>query len=260
MIYIRFLRSDYVRLLEDHLKESSMSKPVKSINCENCECKDRGIFCEIEGAVLSTVSAKKVMNRYKKGQTIFFEGNPPFGLYCINSGKIKVTKAGPDGKESIVRIAAAGDILGHRSLFSHENYTATATVMEDAAVCFLDKKFIYQLIEKEPSVALNVIQKLSLDMGAAEDRGAALSQKNVRERLAELLLNLNKTYGRTDENRRLLDIKLTREEMASMVGTANETIIRFISEFKEEGLITEEGKVIYILNETKLLEFANLEY
>lgn len=237
-----------------------MTKPFKSIKCENCDCKDRGIFCDLEDIALSTVSAKKVMNTYKKGQTIFFEGNPPFGLYCINSGKIKITKTGPDGKESIVRIASSGDMLGHRSLFSQENYTATATVIEDSAICFIDKKFIYQLIEKEPSVALNVIQKLSTDMGSAEDRSAAMSQKNVRERLAELFLTLNKTYGRTENGRRRLDIKLTREELASMVGTANETIIRFVSEFKEEGLIAEEGKTVYILDEEKLLEFANLNY
>ncbi len=234
------------------------SKAFKSIQCEQCECKDRGIFCDLEDLALASVSGKKVMNTYKKGQTIFYEGNPPFGLYCINSGKIKISKTGPVGKESIVRIASSGDMLGHRSLFSHENYKATATAMEDSAVCFLDKKFILALLEKEPSVALNVIQKLSRDMGAAEDKSAALSQKNVRERLAELILTLNQTYGRTEGDRRKLDIKLSRDELASMVGTANETIIRFVSEFKDEGLIEEDGKTIYILDEKKLLEFANL--
>jgi len=235
-------------------------KGHKTVDCEHCLCKDKGIFCNLEETALASVSDSKVMNTYKKGHTIFFQGNPPFGLYCINSGKIKVTKMGSDGKESIVRIAGPGDVLGHRSLFSNENYSATATVIEDSAICFLDKKYIYKALQDEPSIALNLIQKLSKEMGQAEAKSAAMSQKNVRERLAELLLTLYKSYGVKEGSRKKLDIKLTREEMASMVGTANETIIRFISEFKEEGLIEQEGKVIYILDEEKLIEFANLNY
>jgi CRP-like cAMP-binding protein len=237
-----------------------MNKMNSNLSCETCQSRDKGIFCQLEKVALNDVSHNKVTNTYKKGQTIFFQGNPPFGLYCINSGKIKVSKLGNDGKESIIRIAGPGDVLGHRSLFSQDNYTATATVIEDAAICFLDKKFIFKAVEKEPTVALNIIQKLSKEMGAAEARNAALSQKNVRERLAELLLILKKTYGIQEGNRWRLDIKLTREEMASMVGTANETIIRFFSEFKDEGLIEQEGKVIFIKDETRLIEFANLNF
>lgn len=232
----------------------------KSLNCENCESHGKGIFCDLEALSLSKVSDSKVINTYKKGHTIFFQGNPPFGLYCINSGKIKISKIGGDGKESIIRIASNGDVLGHRSLFSNENYTATATVIEDAAICFIDKKFIYQAIQDEPSIALNLIQKLSREMGSAEAKTASMSQKNVRERLAELLLTLTTSYGIAEKNRIRLDIKLTREEMASMIGTANETVIRFISEFKDEGLIEQDGKTIYVLDKEKLLDFANLNY
>ena len=237
-----------------------MANAIKNVNCDNCASRGQGIFCELEALALTDVSHNKVMNTYKKGQTIFFQGNPPFGLYCINSGKIKVSKIGNDGKESIIRIAQPGDVLGHRSLFSNENYTATATTLEDAAICFIDKKFIYKVIQEQPTVALGLIQKLSQEMGAAEAKSASMFQKNVRERLAELFLMLKKTYGIEENGRTRLDIKLTREEIASMIGTANETVIRFISEFKEEGLIEQEGKTIFVINEEKLLEFANLNY
>jgi CRP-like cAMP-binding protein len=233
----------------------------KSTNCEQCQSRDKGIFCELELSALADVSHHKVMNSYKKGQTIFFQGNPPFGLYCIATGKIKVSKVGNDGKESIVRIAGAGDVLGHRSLFSKENYTATATVIEDAAICFLDKNYIYSALKDDPTIALNLIEKLSKDMGAAEARNASMSQKSARERLAELFLTFMKNYGHAESDGRVrLDIKLNRDEIASIVGTAHETIIRLISEFKDEGILEQEGKVIYILDEDKLLEFANLDY
>jgi CRP-like cAMP-binding protein len=222
--------------------------------------RSKGIFCELEKVALQDISHNKVMNNYKKGNTIFFQGNPPFGLYCVNSGKIKISKIGNDGKESIIRIAQPGDVLGHRSLFSNENYNATATTIEDATICFIDKKFIYKAIQEQPSIAIQLIQKLSQEMGAAESKSASLFQKNVRERLAELFLTLSKTYGVKEKDRVRLDIKLTREEMASMIGTANETVIRFISEFKDEGLIEQEDKTIYVLDEEKLVEFANLNY
>jgi CRP-like cAMP-binding protein len=237
-----------------------MNKMDKNAACETCPSRGKGIFCDLEKLALQGVSDHKVMNTYKKGHTLFFQGNPSFGLYCINQGKVKVSKIGSDGKESIIRIANPGDVLGHRSLFSDENYTATATALEDATICFVDKKYIFQLIKDQPSVALQLIQKLSKEMGAAEARGASMFQKNVRERLAELFLTLKKSYGIQEGNRTRLDIKLTREEIASIVGTANETIIRFITEFKDEGLIEQEGKTIFIKDEEKLLEFANLNY
>lgn len=199
------------------------------------------------------------MNIYKRGHTLFHQGNPPFGLFCVNSGKIKISKVGNEGKEAIIRIAHEGDVLGHRSLFSEEPYNATATIIEDAAICFIDKKFIYKALQTHPSIAIELIQKLSREMGAAESMTVSMSQKNVRERLAELFLMLNQSYGIQENSRIRLDIKLTRDEMASMIGTASETVIRFISEFKEEGIIEQEGKTIFIKDKEKLIAFANID-
>ena len=230
-------------------------------NCSNCPSLTKGVFCSLGAEELKDVSDHKITNIYKKGQTLFVQGNHPFGLYCISSGNIKVTKIGADGKESIVRIATAGDVLGHRSLFTDQYYMATATALEDTKVCFLDKKFIMNVINDQPTVSMNIIEKLSADMGAAENKLSSLHQKNVRERLAELLLLLKESHGeKLEDGRTKIVIKLTREEMATMIGTANETLIRFISEFKEAGLIEQEGKIIIIKNEEELIEWANLSY
>jgi len=241
------------------IREYQMNTSIKNLKCETCDSRGKGIFCHLEHDELTDVSNHKVSNTYKKGHVIFYQGNPPFGLYCINSGKIKISIVGDDGKETIVRIATAGDVLGHRSLFSNETYSATATALEDTAMCFIDKKFIFKSMQENPSIALNIIQKLSAEMGAAEHKCATMVQKNVRERLAELFLMLTKSYGVQEQGRTRLDIKLTREEIASMIGTASETVIRFITEFKEEGMIEQDGKTIYVLNEPKLVEFANLK-
>jgi CRP-like cAMP-binding protein len=228
--------------------------------CENCASHQEGIFCDLDFPKMEEISQYKINNTYKKGQTLFVQGNHPFGIYCISSGNIKLTKTGVDGKETIVRIAQGGDILGHRSLFTDDNYSATATAMEDTHVCFIDKKFILKIIEQNPSVALHIINKLSRDMGTAEKKLSSLHQKNVRERLAELILSLKATHGVKENGKWKIDLKLTREEMATMIGTANETLIRFMTEFKEAGIIEQVGKTIYITNEEELLNWANLNY
>ena len=236
-----------------------MKHQMKTIQCESCPARGDGIFCALELAALREIDSHKVTNTYKKGQIIFHQGNPPFGIFCVNKGKIKLTKTGNDGKISIVRLASDGDVLGHRSLFSNESYSATATALEDTVVCFIDKDFLMKTIKDHPSIALDIIQKLSREMGSAEQKSASMFQKNVRERLAELFLTLKDSYGIEEEKGRTrLDIKLTREEIACMVGTATETAIRFITEFRDEGLIDQSGKTIYIINEEKLRRFANV--
>lgn len=229
--------------------------------CEDCPSQGQGIFCKLEGASLQDVNEHKVVNGYKKSQTLFVQGNPPYGMYCVSKGNIKVTQVGEDGKESIIRIATAGDVIGHRSIFTDQFYNATATAIEDANVCFIDKKYILKLVKNEPTVACNLISKLGRDLGAAEHRISSFYQKNVRERLAELLLLLKESHGEKEADGRIrLDIKLTREEMASIIGTASETLIRFMSEIKQEGFIEQDGKIIYITDEEGLLDFANIAY
>ena len=235
-------------------------KKTTHASCEHCVSRSEGIFCDLEIPGLDEISHHKINNTYKKGQTLFIQGNHPFGIYCISKGNIKLTKTGADGKETIVRIAKGGDILGHRSLFTDDNYSATATAMEDTEVCFIDKKFILKVIENNPSVALSVINKLSRDMGTAEKKLSSLHQKNVRERLAELILSLKASHGVKENGKWKIDLKLTREELATMIGTANETLIRFMTEFKEAGIIEQEGKTIIIKDEEELLNWANINY
>tara|TARA_B100001971_G_C18267890_1_gene595809 strand:+ start:20758 stop:21453 length:696 start_codon:yes stop_codon:yes gene_type:complete len=228
--------------------------------CESCPSQGNGIFCELEHMELSDISDHKVNNTYKKGQVLFVEGNPTYGIYCVNKGNIKITQMSPDGKESIIRIAQAGDVIGHRSLFTSKHYQASATAIEEAHVCFIDKDYILKLIETKPSVSFNLISRLSRDLGAAEHRISSFSQKNVRERLAELLLLLKESHGEPTEKGTFINIKLTRDEMASIIGTAPETLIRFMSEIKSLGYIEQEGKKIFITDEKALIEFAGLEY
>lgn len=220
--------------------------------CEDCPSKSEGIFCNLDQLILKDVSLNKVVNTYKKGQTLFLEGTPSFGVFCISQGNIKISKMGENGRESIVKIASKGDVLGPKGLFTESNYNTTATALEDSAVCFIDKKYISQLLGSNSTVAMNLMSKLTSDLETCETKLASLSYKNVREKLAGVLLDLVQSHGRPENGQVRIDLKLTRQELASLIGTATETLIRVLSEFKEEDLVELQGKNIYILNLEKL--------
>ncbi len=225
--------------------------------CETCEPRIKSIFNEVAPEDLEKLSLHKGCNFHKAGQTLFQEGGYPAGLYCINRGKIKLYKTGRDGREQIVRLAKEGDVVGYRSLISGEPYAASAAVLEDSAICFIPKQTFLSLLKESSSFNMRVLELLAHDLKTAEQKELSLAQKPVKERLAEALLMVKEFYGVEDDT---VTIKgtLTREEIANIVGTATETIIRLLSELKDRKIIELEGKKIKILNHQALLKITRV--
>lgn len=234
-------------------------KRIPKLDCETCEGRTHSVFADLCGNELGALNHNKVCNTYKKGQIVFYEGNMPMGLYCINQGKIKVFKTGRGGKEQIVRLAKDGDVLGYRSLIGNEPYTATAEALEDSTICFTDRKMFEQLLQTDPALPKNFMELLCQELRDAENFLQSMAQKTVRERLAEVILILRKKYGThpTQENR--LNVELSREDIANLVGTATETVIRLLSDFKDEKIVNLEGRVLHILNPVKLMAIAKVD-
>jgi CRP-like cAMP-binding protein len=227
-----------------------------NIECEECISLKKCIFSDLEPEELKEIVKNKATNHYQKGQSLFFQGNHPLGLFCVVRGNIKGSQSDINGKESIVRLITAGDIMGHRAIFSNECHCATATALESSTTCFFSREYILKIVQEKPSIALNIIKQLCVDMGTIEHKFASMYQKNVRGRLAELLLTLKDNFGTRVNEKWHLEIKLSREEMASMIGVANETLIRLLSEFKEKGVIKQNGKTIAIVDEQTLRDIV----
>lgn len=236
-----------------------MAPKIPKPECVECQSHFLGVFCSLDQPALEEFNSHKTTNQYKKGQTIFYEGNQAFGLYCVYSGRIKLYKTGVDGRLQIVRIAGPGDLLGYRAMFSDEPYTATAEAVEDATICCIDKNAFFPVLAKHPDLAMNIIKKLARELRQAEDLATSIAQKSVRERMAELLLILKETYGKKSQNGVLIDLKLSREELAEMIGVTQETAIRLLSEFKKDGMIEIKKRDITILQPQSLLDTARLE-
>ncbi|MCG8474011.1 MAG: Crp/Fnr family transcriptional regulator [Cytophagales bacterium] len=232
----------------------------KKINtrCELCASRECSHFADLSAEELSSLSDSKSCVTYKKGQTLFYEGTRPLGLFCINQGKVKVFKMSSDGKEHIISLAKPGDFLGYRALIGEEFYAASATVIEEATICYIPKHNFLSLLQSNPQFFSRMTKALCYQLGIMEQKLLTLAQKSVRERLAGTLLMLKETYGVDEEGKStLVDIALSREDLANIVGTATETVIRLISEFKSDQLIALQGKKIRILDEKGLMKAAD---
>ncbi len=234
-----------------------MARKASIPHCSECQSRLCSIFDELSDKELDLVSHNKGGNLYRRGQNIFYEGTRPSGLYCINAGKVKVYKLDFTGKEQIVRLAKGGDVLGYRSLVSGELYSSFASPLEDSLICFIPKDIFFSVLRSNTNLSIKVMKLLSHDLKTAENRIADMAQKPVRERLAEALLILREFYGLQDDGE-TLDVALTREDLANIVGTATETVIRFLSEFKHDNLIDLKGRKIKILKHSALIKAAKI--
>jgi len=229
-----------------------MKKIAETYACQNCEAKNRSVFHEVGDDGMRQLEASKTCFSYKRGESLFYEGHTPQGVYCIKSGKVKIARSGPEGKEQIIRFSKTGDLVGYRSLLSGERYMSSATALDETHVCFVPKSQILQLVEGHPCLSLNLMRRVCQELGEAGKLITNLAQKNVRERMAEILLMLKTNFGETPDG--ALDIKLSREEIANLVGTATESAIRVLSDFQAEGMITLKGKQILLTNPPALLK------
>lgn len=193
-----------------------------------------------------------------KGDEIIKEGTKPNGVYCVEKGTAKLYKLGFNGKEQILRFAKIGDIIGYRSILCDEPFGASATAMEDMVLRFIPEAQFHKLLEISPNLAFDMLKRISAELGEASKTITILAQKTVRERLAEVLLLLEKKLGIDSEG--YINISLTREEMANLIGTATESAIRLISEFKQDDYIEVEGRKIKILNHQKLTKLAHVSF
>lgn len=237
-----------------------MPKKIENLPCELCKSRMSSLFNELSDDHLNKLSGDKNCVFHKKGQTLFYEGTRPLGLFCINEGVVKVYKSTSNGREQIIRLAKGGDFLGYRALMGEEPYAASATIVQDAKICFIPKDTFLQLLANDTNLYKKLMLEVCHELGIMEEKVSELSQKTVRERLAHALLLLKEKYGihvNGSGSSEEIDVALSREDLASIVGTATETVIRLLSEFKNDGYISLEGKKIIIINPKALAKASD---
>ncbi|WP_194851130.1 Crp/Fnr family transcriptional regulator [Nonlabens antarcticus] len=218
--------------------------------CENCIIRQMHSFRALRKDELKAMSDSKETRQFKKGEPLFKEGDRLAGVFCVRNGISKLSKISDNGKEQIVKLATKGEILGQRSVITSEQTNLSATALEDMEVCFIPKSHIENSLHDNPAFTNAVLKHMASELKIADDTIVNMAQKTVRQRLAEVLIYLHTNFG-TDEDGYLY-LQLSRSDIADVVGTATELLIRTLTNFRKEGLIITSGKRIKIID-NKLL-------
>ena len=221
--------------------------------CEQCIVRELSSLKALNKEEILKIADCKSSYTIKKGESIFAEGENVNGIFCIKDGVCKMTKLSANGNEQIVKLISKGELLGQRSVISDEPVNLSAVAVEDMEVCFIPKGEVMRFFNQNNQFSMQVLRTICGDLKEADNHLVAMAQKPVKQRLAETLLYLYDTFGVNEDNS--LKIKLSREEIAGMVGTATESCIRLLSELNKQNVIEISGKKIIVSNRKKLADY-----
>jgi CRP-like cAMP-binding protein/CheY-like chemotaxis protein len=200
---------------------------------------------------LKNLSNDRKITQIKKKQIIYFEGDMPLKFYFIKSGKVKTYQTNEQGKEFTTGLYDEGDFFGHTALIENTDYKESAEALQDAEIISIPKQDFLDLLFKNQQVSAKFIKMLANEIAEREKILSGMAYNSLRKRTADALILLKKKY-QTNENE-AFSMKISREDLASIVGTATESLIRTLSDFKEEKLVEVKGSEIRILNDKKLM-------
>ncbi len=190
-----------------------------------------------------------IEKQFVRGETIFFEGDEAKGFYIVTGGQVKVFKMNPLGKEHILHIFGAGEPIGEVPVFHNQPFPASAEALVKSRLIYFPKKDFVNLIEKHPSVSLNMLALLSMRLRQFASQIENLSLKEVPARLANYLIYVSEEQDNTDT----IQLSVSKGQLASLLGTIPETLSRIFAKMSDEGLIRVEGRTITILNRAGLM-------
>lgn len=234
------------RLRKKRVIDMEFENTIESLN--NFMDKARGLN------ELEALSQNRKIKSYAKKQIIYREDEYPNALFFIVKGKVVESKMDQNAKELITELYNEGDFLGYLPLLQESQYKETATAVEDAELAIIPRDDFLQLVRNNRDVSAKFIKMLSKNILEKEERLLRLAYGSVRERVAGALLKLQERYQKPEQEE--FSISFSREDLAGIVGTATESLIRTLSDFKDEALIESKGREIRLKNVPKLKKIA----
>jgi CRP/FNR family cyclic AMP-dependent transcriptional regulator len=247
-----FNGTELLNAVESRLKKIEMLKQELSPGLEGLEHLMKSSFSK---NALHSLTEDRNINKYKKKHIIYSEGNHPNRLYYVLKGKVKTFKTNEDGKELVTNLFSTGDFLGHIALLEGTSYQDTAAAMEETELAIIPKEDFDELFNRNPEVAKKFIQLLAKNISAKESQLLGLAYNSLRKKVAEALILLQNKYQETKGEKYVIDI--SRESLATIAGTATESLIRTLSDFRNEKLIDIKDGNITIINQAKLEHLVN---
>jgi len=232
-------------------------KPIAVTKCGTCGGgQEDASLCGLARSGLQTPELQRTNKLYEIGQNIYFEGDACEGVYCLKRGLVAIRKTDVNGNSAVVRLVQPGEAFGHRSFLANEKHAGTAEVILECQLCFIPKSNLEHLMANSPDVAIRFTRRVAKDLREIEELYLLTTTQPVRKRLVHLLLGLRTRYAGVaeDDDRIILELPLSRQELAAAIGTRPETIARTIKKLEEDGLALFKGRLVTIPSANRLLE------
>jgi len=215
------------------------------------------ILTDLPSEDFELLTANKTEQTYSKGEIVFREGAYPSGIFHVTKGKLKKYKVDKDGKEHIIYVANVGELLGYHAILSEDRYPDSAAALEQSTIAFIPREDFLETLHQSMILTNRLLKTLSHEFAVLINGLTLFSQKSVRERLALQLIVLREKYKVNFQTGMSVEINMSRDDLASLVGTGRENIVRVLTEFKGEGILDTKGRKIIVKNVNKLIAIAN---
>jgi len=215
------------------------------------------ILTDLPSEELKILSRNMTEEKYAKGEVIFREGAYPTGIFFIVEGKAKKYKADKKGKEQIIYVANSGELIGYHALLADERYPDAAATLEESKISFIPREDFLEALNNSKVLPQRLLKTLSHEFSVFVNSIASFAQRSVKERFAMQLILLREKYKQNFTPGMEVEIDMSREDLANLVGTARENIVRILKDFKNDGILKTQGRKIIIKDINQLLKLSN---
>ncbi len=223
---------------------------------DNWDFKSDSILKDLPENLYKKLLAHTSEQVYKKGEIIFREGAYPTGIFFISRGRVKKYKVDKERREHIIYVANTGELIGYHAILAQDRYPDFAATLEESKIIFIPKENFLEVLNQSTVLTNRLLKTLSHEFAVLANSVTLFSHKSVRERMALQLIVLREKYKVDFQQGMTVEINLSRDDLANLVGTARENVIRVLSDFKEEGILETKGRKIMITNVNKLIAIA----
>lgn len=230
---------------------------LKNLLLKTNRLKTEQLFEGLSEEELQLLVGSGVTHTYRKGEIIFREGGIPMGIFYVRSGTVKKYKATVKGGEQISYLCSEGELMGYHALLAEEYYPDSAATTQDSQITFIPKDYFLHVLRSSPALANTLLKALAHEFSLYVNSITSLATKSVRERLASNLLLLDEKF-KSPDTAGAGEINLSRTDLANMVGTSKETLVRLLQDFQRAGLIEKTSKTIRIIDRKRVIKEANL--
>jgi CRP-like cAMP-binding protein len=229
-------------------------------NCLTCETRERTEWCVLSEREMKLIDGAKIARDHLPGDVIYHQGDPAHGIYCVENGLIGLRRLDAEGNSVLVRLAYAGDTIGYRSLLAGEAQRLGAEALKPSTVCFIDRATVRELLETNPALGLRFLKRASRDLGDIEDKFVQAATLDIKGRLAHLLLVLKERCATAGANGEVvLELPISRQDLAAMVGVRPETMSRTIRQLEDAGVAFFSGRKVRVPKIDALIDQIDLD-